>query len=66
MSGAILAFARGEAPGADWPRFDQNAPHVMVLGESGGVAEWPNWQALPLLTPQARATQTQPATRPRD
>lgn len=66
MSGAILAFARGEAPGADWPQFDAAAPQVMVLGEGGGVAAWPNWQALPLLTPQARPTPPPPAARPRD
>ncbi len=65
MSGAILAFARGEAPGADWPTFDPDAPRVMVLGEHGGVAEWPNWQALPLLTQQVRATSAGSAERPR-
>ena len=63
MSAAIIAFARGEGP--EWPRFDPADPQVMVLGEEGGVAPWPNHQALPLLAAPAPAT-TRESSRPRD
>ena len=64
MSGAILAFARGEVP--DVPRFDPAAPKVAVLGEEGGVIDWPNWQALPLLGDANMAQPPSSANRVRD
>ncbi len=67
MSGMILQFARGEAPAQGWPVFDPAAPQVMVLGEHIGVAEWPNWRALPLLAEaQTAPAAPRPPERPRD
>jgi para-nitrobenzyl esterase len=64
MSGAIIAFARGEVP--DLPQFDPDAPQLAVLGEPGGLIAWPNWQALPILGDAAVALQPSSVNRVRD
>jgi len=67
MSGMVLRFARGHAPAEGWTAFDPSAPKVMVLGEDVGVADWPNWRALPLLAdPLNIPPAPRSADRPRD
>lgn len=68
MSGFILNFARSGKPSADWPAFDGKKPKSMMLGEEVKVVDWPNANALPLLTGAAPRAAAAPATtgRPRD
>ena len=53
MLDAISHFARGDAPAADWPRFDASAPQLMGLGDTIGVLAWPNYAALDLFADAA-------------
>ena len=67
MSGMILSFARTGKPRADWPVFNPKAPKAMLLGEEVKVIDWPNAQALPLLSGGQSAPPPAPTgTRSRD
>ncbi len=68
MSAMILSFARTGKPAGNWPAFDPKRPKAMMLGITGGVIDWPNWQALPLLKVPSPETALpgKGAIRPRD
>ncbi len=64
MQAVIIAFANTGNPGAGWPRFDQNAPKLLELGETVRPIAWPHYKDLDLL---AGATIAPPeARKPRD
>ena len=65
MMAAIIAFARGSAPAADWPRFDPAHAQVMGLGDVIGPKPWPHFADLPLFAdaPVAPATPGRPRVR---
>ncbi|MFZ2997450.1 carboxylesterase/lipase family protein [Sphingobium sp.] len=61
MMDRLLAFARTGTPGRDWPAWRAARPRVHLFGDAmtegeGGMIDWPNARALPLLRDAASAT----------
>lgn len=61
MSSMIVAFASGEPPARDWPKFNARTPKVLELGETVRVTPWPNYTTLDLL----RGLTSSPSQEPR-
>lgn len=61
MSSMIVAFANGEPPARDWPKFNARMPKVLELGETVRVTPWPNFATLDLL----RGSTSSPSQEPR-
>ncbi|MCI4591958.1 carboxylesterase family protein [Sphingobium sp. BYY-5] len=62
MMDRLLAFARDGDPGRDWPAWKVSQPRVHLLGEAGGMVDWPHFKTLPLFKDAAPPV---PAERPR-
>jgi para-nitrobenzyl esterase len=67
MSDMLVRFARGEAPAADWPRFDPARPQLMLLDLQSGVVDWPRAALVKKLAPLPdKRRPRRAANRPRD
>ncbi len=66
MSDMLVRFARGEAPAADWPRFDPAKPRLMWLDLESRPIDWPRASLVKALAPTPEARRANAANRPRD
>ena len=71
MASLLVSFARDGKPKSarvpSWPKFTAARPRVVSLGPKIEIVDWPNYEALPLLTtPAASAPPRAPSGPPRD
>lgn len=66
MSDMLVRFARGEAPAADWPRFDPAKPRLMWLDLESRPMDWPRAALVKTLAPSPEQRRAPVANRPRD